>query len=172
MLRGSMTMMRIVFGAILLAASFFAAAPARAERIASITVVGNAQTEEKLVLEGFGLAAGDEYDPEKVRTGIRNLNRQGLFQSVQIEGEESPEGLRLVIRVKENPILMQVRYVGAKKLKEKDFQEAVQLTPGSLVTRQAVERARRDILELYEGKGYLLAEVKAEIQGEQRADVI
>lgn len=165
-------MMRLLFGAVLLAACLAVSTPASAQRIAAISVVGNAQTEEKLVLDALGLAPGDEYDPEKVRAGIRNLNRQGLFQSIQLEGAETPEGLHLVIRVKENPILMQVRYVGAKKLKDKDFQEVVQLVPGSLVTRQAVERARRDIVELYEGKGYLLAEVKAEIQGEQRADVI
>src|SRR5688500_18099236 len=159
-------MMRSLFGVLLLAGSLLAAVPAHAERIASIDVVGNAQSESRLVLQAFGIAAGDEYDPEKVRAGIRNLHRQGLFQSVQIEAVETPQGLRLLIRVRENPILLQVRYIGAKKLKDKDFQEVVQLTPGSLVTRQAVERARRDILELYESKGYLLAEVKAEIQGE------
>ena len=165
-------MMRSLFGVLLLTGSLLAAWPAHAEPIASIDVVGNAQSESRLVLEAFGIAAGDEYDPEKVRAGIRNLHRQGLFQSVQIEALETPQGLRLLIRVRENPILLQVRYVGAKKLKDKDFQEVVQLTAGSLVTRQAVERARRDILELYESKGYLLAEVKAEIQGEERADVI
>jgi outer membrane protein insertion porin family len=165
-------MMRLLFGAALFAAMLLAAGPASAQRIASIAVVGNAQTEEKLVLDAFGLAPGDEYDPEKIRSGIRSLNRQGLFQSVQVEAAESPDGLQLLIRVRENPILMQIRYIGAKKLKDKDFQEVVQLNAGSLVTRQAVERARRDILELYESKGYLLAEVKAEIQGEQRADVI
>jgi outer membrane protein insertion porin family len=156
----------LIGGALLLPLS------ARAERIATITILGNAQSEERLILEGFGLAPGDEYDPEKVRTGIRNLHRQGLFQSIQVEGEPTPEGLRLVIRVQENPILLQVRYEGTKKLKDKDFEEVVQLAPGQLVTRQAVERARRDILELYESKGYLLAEVEAEIRGDRRADVI
>ncbi len=145
---------------------------ARAERIATLEVRGNAQVEERRILDAFGFAPGDELDPEKVRTGIRNLHRQGLFRSIDVEGEPGPDGVAVTVRVVENPTLLQIRYEGAKKLKKKDFEEVVQLAPGQLVTPQAVARARKDILELYEGKGYLLAEVESELTGTTRADLI
>lgn len=145
---------------------------ARAERIATLATRGNSQVEERRILDSFGFAPGEELDADRVQVGIRNLHRLGLFRSVDIEAEPGPDGLAVVVHVVENPTLLQIRYDGAEKLKEKDFEEVVQLVPGQLVTRAAVERARRDILELYESKGYLLAEVAAELSGETRADLV
>ncbi len=159
-------------GIALLLLIFVSSPSALAEPIASIEVLGNVQADTRLVLDAFGLEPGEELDPEAVRAGIRALHRQGLFREVQVETSAADGGVAVVIRVRENPTLLQIRYQGTNKLKDKDFEEVVQLAPGQVVTPQAVEQARRDILELYESKGYLLAEVTAELAGETRADLV
>ncbi len=147
------------------------ATSAQAEKIAAIRLAGNVRAEESLVFETLGLTVGDDYQVEKVRAGVRNLYRQGLFRDVRIEGERTPDGLVLTVIVRENPTLLRVRYEGADELDEDDFAEVVELVPGQIVTQAAVEQARHDILELYEEKGYLLAEVEEDLRGEQRADL-
>jgi outer membrane protein insertion porin family len=147
------------------------ASGARAERIAAVRVAGNVRAEESLIFEALGLQAGDDYQVEKIRAGVRNLYRQGLFRDIRIEGERTADGLVLTVVVRENPTLLRVRYEGADGLDEDDFAEVVELVPGQIVTQAAVEQARRDIRELYEEKGYLLAEVEADLRGEQRADL-
>ncbi len=148
------------------------ATPARAVPIASIEVLGNVQADTRVVLDAFGLEPGEEFETEAVRAGIRALHRQGLFREVQVEARSLPEGAAVVIRVKENPTLLVVRYEGTDKLKEKDFEEAVQLVPGQIVTQQSIDQARRDILELYQSKGYMHAEVTAELRGDTKADLV
>jgi outer membrane protein insertion porin family len=169
--------------AILVAVTGPPAAPVRAEEappesgapslpIAVLRVLGNERAEESLVLQGFGLKPGDKYQVDRVRAGIRNLYRQGLFRDVRVEADRGPDGLVLTLRVEENPSLLRVRYEGADKLDEDDFREVVQLAPGQTVAPRAVDQARRDILTLYRDKGYLLAEVEPELKGDRRADLV
>jgi outer membrane protein insertion porin family len=147
------------------------AQPSFSQEIAEIRVVGNAQAEESLILESFGLKTGDAYHVDKVRRGIRALYRQGLFRDVHIEAEEAPAGIVVTIQVVENPTLLRVRYEGTDKLDEKDFREVVQLVEGQVVSAKDVDQARRDILALYEEKGHLLAEVHPELRGDVRAEL-
>ena len=103
---------------------------------------------------------------------LRNLYRQGIFEDVVVEAESTAEGLVLTVRVKENPTLLRVRYDGADKLDEKDFEEVVQLVAGQVVSAKDIDQARRDIIDLYQEKGYLHAEVEAESRGDRNADLV
>ena len=73
----------------------------------------------------------------------QNLHRQDCFNPLQVEGEPTRKDLRLVIRVKEEPDSPSSALPGRQEAQRQRFQEVVQLVPGQLVTRQAVERARR-----------------------------
>jgi outer membrane protein insertion porin family len=153
-------------------AAAFGAAPAAAQTVQEVRVLGNEKAEESLIFESFGLEKGDAYQIDRVRQGIRNLYRQGLFRDVRVEADPGAEGVVLTLHVQENPTLLRVRYDGNKKLKQDDFDEVVQLVPGEVVSARDVEQARRDILDLYEEKGYLLAEVTADLKGDRRADLV
>lgn len=164
----------LVAAAVLIAIAMpaFAQQPDVAPPIATVRVLGNERAEDSLILQAFGFQVGERYQVDRVRSGIRNLYRQGLFRDIQVEVERLPQGLALTIRVEENPTLLRVRYDGADKLDDDDFREVVQLVPGQTVGPRAVEQARRDIVALYRDKGYLLAEVQPELKGDRRADLV
>ena len=142
------------------------------QTITEVRVLGNERADETLILQAFGLQPGDRYQVDRVRVGVRNLWRQGLFRDIRVEAQPGAGGLILTLRVEENPTLLRVRYDGANKLKEDDFREVVPLVPGQTVSPRAVEQARRDILSLYREKGYLLADVEPELKGDRRADLV
>jgi outer membrane protein insertion porin family len=167
--RGLRVVLAGALAAVLLSLPF---APAAAQTVEDVRVVGNEKAEDSLVFQSFGVEKGDTYQIDRIRQGIRNLYRQGLFRDVQVEADPGTEGVVLTIRVQENPSLLRVRYDGAKKLKQDDFDEVVQLVPGEVVSARDVDQARRDILDLYEEKGYLLAEVEADLKGDRRADLV
>jgi len=144
----------------------------RAQSITEVQIVGNEKAEERLILDSFGLGAGDPYQVDRIRQGIRNLYRLGLVRDVQVVADTGADGVALTLRVDENPTLLRIRYDGNDKLKKDDFEEVVQLVPGQVVSARAVDQARRDIRELYEEKGYLLAEVEPELRGDRRADLV
>ena len=141
------------------------------DSVVSVGVRGNVRADANLILDTFGVKVGDPYRIDAVRHGVRMVYRLGLFRDVEVEGERTDDGLAIVVVVKENPTLLRIRYDGADKLDEGDFEEVVQLVPGQTVTRRAVDRARRDIQTLYSEKGYLLAEVEPKLRGQQRADL-
>ncbi|GJM45115.1 MAG: outer membrane protein assembly factor BamA [Gemmatimonadota bacterium] len=147
------------------------AAPAAAETVSGLRVLGNARAEEALIFQTFGVEVGDPYQVDVVRDGIRNLYRLGLFRDIRLEGERTDEGIDLLLIVEENPTLLRVRYDGADKLDQDDFDEVVELVAGQTVTPRSVEQARRDLLDLYHEKGFLLAEVTSDLKGDRRADL-
>lgn len=146
--------------------------PGDAQTLKAVRVLGNERADESLILQSFGMKAGDRYQVDRLRVGLRNLWRQGLFRDIRVEAEPGADGLVLTIRVEENPTLLRVRYDGAHKLKEDDFRAVVPLVPGQTVSPRAVDQARRDILALYHEKGYLLASVEPELKGDRRADLV
>lgn len=161
----------LVAGAFVLLGLALPPVSALAEDVAQVRVLGNARAEDSLVLEAFGVSPGDRYQVEDVRAGIRNLYRQGLFRDIRVEAERTPEGIEIILHLVENPTLLRIRYDGADKLDEGDFEEVVELVPGQTVTDRAVDQARRDLETLYRGKGYLLADVTPELRGDRRADL-
>jgi len=64
--------------------------------------------------------------------------------------------------VDELPTLAKVEYKGQSKLKSDDFKDKVDLLDGQVYSPGSVETARQKILDLYQEKGYLLAEVRSE----------
>ncbi len=93
--------------------------------ILEVRVVGNARADEGLVFQTFGVNRGDPYQIDDVRRGIRSLYRLGLFRDIQVTAERTADGLILIVQVRENPTLLRIRYDGADKLKEDDFEEVV-----------------------------------------------
>jgi outer membrane protein insertion porin family len=78
---------------------------------------------------------------------------------VDVLSEPGEGGVRLVIRVEENPSVHEVRYEGRDKVKEKDLDEKIGVKAGDVLSGNALWKAGESIRAVYREKGYLLAEV-------------
>ena len=129
-------------------------------KIASIDVLGTTTASPEVVIASSGLRAGNEYSPEDISDGIRQIWSLGLFSDVKfVSDRESPQGVFLIISVEEYPRLSNVVLEGNKKIKDDDIDEALNLYPGQPLTPFNVYESQRIIEKLYYEKGYLLAEV-------------
>ena len=132
--------------------------------VGSIEVVGNRAVAQGTVTASAGLRVGEPFTRIDVAQAIRNLYRLGLFSQVEIEEEQLGEVSLLTVRVTELPTLSAWQAEGNRKLKRKDFEEALELGIGQRLRPQQVDEARRKLLDAYHDKGYLLAEVEPEQQ--------
>ena len=76
----------------------------------------------------------------------------------------SPAGKVLTFIVQENPTVQEVKFVGNKKIKEKDLLAAIVTKPYSILQRNVVSDDVQKILKLYQQKGYYNAEVTSKIE--------
>jgi outer membrane protein insertion porin family len=145
-----------------------AAAPllAQSTTIQEVEIRGDfKRVAESLIRSTLGLEPGLELSQENVQEAVRALQGLHVFSDIQLYADQSEvgPGVKLIVVVQEHPSLEGVRFKGHDEIDEKDMREAIGLVAGQVVAPKDVARGRQKILELYEDKGYLRAEVEGRL---------
>jgi outer membrane protein insertion porin family len=152
------------------AAHTAAPAPAPAQIIRAINVLGTQRIEPATVLSYVTLHQGDPYNEETVDKSLKALFATGLFADVKFNFD----GSTLTINVVENPLINQVVFEGNDKVSEKDLTKEVQMKPRTVFTRSKVQADVQRIIELYRRNGKFAATVDPQIiqRPQNRVDLI
>ncbi|HUU29214.1 MAG TPA: outer membrane protein assembly factor BamA [archaeon] len=134
------------------------------QKIVDVKVEGNSRVADKRVLSAAQINVGDTFTIFAVRRALTNLWETGLYSDIDILAEELPEGLWVIIRVEENPVISKLTINGQKKIKESEIKEAVPLRVGGLYSPSKVRESINKIVDLYQKKGYYNTQVEPVIQ--------
>lgn len=129
------------------------------DRIASIDVRGNEILDDDVVLMRLKIQPGDAYDPKAVNTELKNLYDLGYFDDIEIAMEESSEGKRLIITVKEKPLIQAINVEGAQELDADDLLAAIATKTGAVLNPRVLADDMGKIRELYRKDGFYNAQV-------------
>ena len=138
-------------------------------RILGISVEENQSktgTESSAIIANSGLKIGDiiTIPGDDTRQAIQRLWALRIFSDVQILLENKIEdGIYLLIKVKEYPRLGKMEITGTDDVSEDDVKKKVTLVAGQVLTSDDISRTIRNIKQLYEEEGHLLAEVSTEV---------
>ena len=130
------------------------------KRIESIEVLGVEKVETAAILDNISLRQGDLLRAEAVAQAIRDIFRLRYFRDVRVEAEPRGEGVVLVIKVKEKPAIREVVLEGNKKITTEDIKEVMTLKAFAILDEAKVASTAQKIEELYQEKGFFLAEVE------------
>lgn len=146
------------------------AVTAHAERIGQIRIEGTQRIEPATVLTYMDTAAGDEFDPDKLDTSLKNLFGTGLFADVSFY----QEGNDLVVVVVENPIINQIAFEGNKKVKDADLANEISLRQRNVLTRTKVQGDVERIQDIYRIGGRFSADIQPKIikRDQNRVDLV
>lgn len=146
------------------------ATTAWAEKIRQIQVNGNERVETSTVKSYLGLADGSEYSPVRAREALKTLYGTGLFDNVEIGWDNG----KLIVDVRENPIVNQIAYEGNDALSDERLQAVVNLRPRAVFTPGKVQEDVKAMLAAYRQSGRFLAQVNPQIirRDQNRVDVI
>jgi outer membrane protein insertion porin family len=138
--------------------------------VESIQVLGLGRMSEEAFLHAFGLKVGDRYDPERIRSGVKELWRLHLFEDLTVEAEAAPGGGKaLVIKVKERPAISSITYddnkvVTRTQIEDRYKERGIKLEPGRPLDMGTVFFAESAIRDLLAEKGFLDSTVKADVR--------
>ena len=125
--------------------------------IADIRVTG-ADTYEDFVIIGFsGLTKGQKIKVpgNEISSAVKRFWKQGYFSDVKILADKiEGDKIWLEIALKQRPRISQVNYYGLKKSEEEDVTPKVELSRGSQVTPDLIDRAKIAIQKAMAAKGY------------------
>src|SRR5262249_22111233 len=106
-------------------AAMLVPAPAFAQTVNTIEVVGNRRVEIETIRSYFKAGPGGSLSPAAIDDGLKALIETGLFQDVRI----NRSGGHLVVTVIENPVINRVAFEGNKKVKDEQLSAEVQSKP-------------------------------------------
>ncbi len=160
---------KVLVGAFVFCAFFSALLFADGEVIRKIEVSGNTAINDSAVLFYTDFEVGKEYSDEAAKNNFRRLWDTGIFDYVSIEVEDYEDGVLVIVKVEEKPVIRNVDYRGAKKVTDSKIEEIlkannVEFKEGSYLDRTAVNKASRIIEGLLASKGYKYASVKSDIR--------
>jgi outer membrane protein insertion porin family len=127
---------------------------AQDDMIAKITVRGNSNVEEGLILSVIPLRIGDFVQSDHVSTALQNLYKLGVFRNVSILSQPFEEGVELIVEVEENPVITDVKIKGNRKISRSRIEELIELKPGSYLSDFVKMEITQKIRDEYIKKGY------------------
>jgi len=126
----------------------------------SIAVVGFGRLTASQIVGTSGLVVKQPVNYRDIQRAITALFKTGQFDDVVVEQQPHGEGIILVIKVKERPILEKWAVRGVTKVGEGEVKSRVKLSENRPIDRNGVEQARAAIDSLYKHDGYYSAQVK------------
>ena len=113
--------------------------------------------------------AGGIFDAQRVRDDIRQLNRLGIFQRVEIYAGLTGDGeVELAFDLLERIQVIDVQVTGNTQIGDAEIRSVIDVIAGTPIDRFQIDRSARRVEELYRGKGYYF--VRVNIDEEELAD--
>ncbi len=133
-------------------------------RVDTVVVEGNRRITNASILGTAQIPLHTPVGFRDIQRAIRALFGTSQFDDVQILREARPDSTeRLVIVVKERPLLRRAIVRGVEKLSERSVRDRMELPAGRPLDPGMVVRAVQRIDSLYRAEGYYLAQVTPQI---------
>jgi outer membrane protein insertion porin family len=161
---------RIFWGLCLALAVFSAALSwAQSDVISEIHVNGNRRIPAETIKARIFTHVGDIYDAAALERDFNSLWNTGYFQDIRFSREQTPQGWRIIVEVKEKPTIREINYTGLSSVSNSDvldrFKEAkVALSVESQYDPTRVKRAEVVIKGLLAEHGHQFATIRTEIR--------
>lgn len=138
------------------------------ERVARVLVAGNRHIGTDAIKSVITTAPGDVYVAEKLSEDLRAIYLMGYFEDIWIEAKDEPEGKTIIFRVKEKPVIREIRIEGNEVYKDEEIKENLGIRTGSILSIPRIRSNIKLIEELYRDKNYHNVQISHNIyQSEQ-----
>jgi len=131
--------------------------------ISSVEIQGNRKIESAAVKQKLKSHEGQSLSKDLIRDDIRSIFSLGFFEDVTALEEETPQGIKIVFKVKEKPTIAKIEYEGLDSLEKDDLKEQILVKEFEVLDRQKLNESVEKLVQKYEEKGFYLADIHYEV---------
>ncbi len=128
----------------------------------TITVKGNERVDNDSVASYLAVSDGKKFSQKNIDESLKKLYESDLFSEVKIY-EEDASGKNLIIEVKENPVISDIKFVGNKKIEDDALQSEISLKKRSVFTKSKLQSDLKRVNEIYLKSGRFLTKIEPKI---------
>jgi outer membrane protein insertion porin family len=104
---------------------------------------------------------GTQLDRIRVREDLKRLAKYAL--DAEVRQEAAQDGVVLIFKLRENPVLKEVRFVGNSKVTTKHLQSVLRVQVGKTVSREELRKSREAVEKEYRFLGFMRAKIQADL---------
>ncbi len=133
--------------------------------ISSIEVRGLQSFTEETIRYYLGIEPGQILDEAALNASLKDLWRRNLVDDIKVEVEPAGEAVKLIITIRERPVLRSIDYQGLKRISKTDIldkltTQRVRVREGEPLSLGELHRVKALIEEMYSEKGYRFAQAR------------
>jgi len=133
-------------------------APAVAEEpapptVKAVEVEGNKSISTETVLARIKTRAGQPYYAQVGRDDIKRLYETGYFSDISIDVKEEADGLRVIFKVEERPIVKEIQIKGVRRLSRRGLKRKMRTQEGQYLNLAYLKEDLAAIRKEYEARG-------------------
>ncbi|MEI6845536.1 MAG: outer membrane protein assembly factor BamA [Candidatus Firestonebacteria bacterium] len=136
--------------------------------ISKVTINGAKNIKTELITGAMSLKPKMEYSETKALQDFKKIFNLGFFSDVGIAKDSGPDGVEIIITVKEKPVLEEINFNGIKEVGKGELETEAGLVKGEPYELSQVKKAAENILAKYREKGYHLAAVTYETKEDEK----
>lgn len=129
------------------------------EPIVKIEVVGAQKQTPETVIFKSGLRVGEDVRDIDFTAVLEKLWKTGSFDDIKLELEDAEGGKKLVIRIKERPLIKEIDYrggteIGITSIKDKIKEKKLTINPDTVYDPDAARKIKNQIVDMAGEKGF------------------
>ena len=137
--------------------------------INNIEIQNNQRLDTETIMTYLEIEVGDKINYEILNKKLKKMYKLGLFADIKFR----VKGNKLIVLVKENPMINNVSFFGNKKIKEENLREDINLKPRNVFLKKDLQTAISSIQDIYKRSGYFSAKISSSIStlSQNRIDI-
>ncbi|MCX7729722.1 MAG: BamA/TamA family outer membrane protein [Candidatus Caldatribacterium sp.] len=128
--------------------------------VVAIRVEGNTHINTQLILSAVSLSLKEPFDPQKVEQDVKSIYDLGYFAKVWVETKRYPDGIEVIYKVEELPVIQGINIQGNTVLSTEEIRQAMIIAPGQVMNWHIFQRDLERIKALYSNRGFLMTAVE------------
>jgi outer membrane protein insertion porin family len=146
----------VIAVAAVIACGFQAFAQEVALPVVAVRVEGNEHVHTQLILSAISLGLKEPFNPQKVEQDVKSIYDLGYFAKVWVETKRYPDGIEVIYKVQELPVIQAIDIQGNTVLSTEEIRQAMIVAPGQVMNWKIFQRDLERIKALYSNRGFLM----------------
>ncbi|NIT14418.1 MAG: outer membrane protein assembly factor BamA [Candidatus Dadabacteria bacterium] len=133
-------------------------------QIIEVIIIGNRRIETRLIESSISVSKGDVLSSQAVSNDIKSIFKLGYFDDVVAEIDKTEEGIVLIYRLQEKPVVIDIVINGNDEISTEKITEVLTITEGQIVEISNLKNSIESVRKLYSEKGIIPTEVDYTIE--------
>lgn len=133
------------------------------ESVFRIDIEGNEIVSDATIVSKIKIRASQAYNENVINEDVKNLYSTGFFETVDAQRKDTKEGIVIIFKVEEKPLLKRIIIEGARYIRKKRISQLIDIKEGAFADEYKLKETAKKIKDLYIKKGFSQAEVRYEL---------